>query len=185
MHVSHLFKKLLFTRTSSSTVMDLIVVWMFPFSSFSVFKYVPLMNICLPLLHNNWKSETTSPTQLTDHWISTGLTARACLVSRRVGGSGREANLRDRMNQTHCSKKKSFHYGRQCPLMLTRPKTPHILYQPPLHVISYSHSFIHSFIHFMSSFTRFLVRINHWFGTPPVYRPRVRKSGTLCHCSVT
>ena len=40
----------------------------------------------------------------TDHWISTGLTARAWLGTRRVGGSGREANLRDRISQKHCIK---------------------------------------------------------------------------------
>ena len=37
--------------------------------------------------------------------ISTGFTARASLGARRVpGGFGREANLRDRMSQTHCIK---------------------------------------------------------------------------------
>ena len=49
-------------------------------------------------------------TQLTDHWISTGFTARAWLGDRCVGGSRREVNLRDRMSQTPVTRQRAALY---------------------------------------------------------------------------
>ena len=57
--------------------------------------------------------------------LTTGLTARAWLGARRVGDSGREANLRDRISQTHCILHSS-------------------MYDLPIHVPNFNHSlFLH------------------------------------------
>ena len=62
------------------------------------------MNICLPLLHNNWKSETNlTPIQLTDQWITRASQREPDLAPDMWGVQGpQEANLRERMSQTHC-----------------------------------------------------------------------------------